>query len=173
MSKVKKRPIRYTKAVGKPPKYATPEDLFAQVEEYFTSGRRVKKVVVGRKPHQTVVEQEVISITGLSLYLGFSSRQSLLYYAKEKGPIFKEVIDYAKSRVAEHYEGLLQSGISASGMIFMLANIDGMLPIQQVIEDGSSRPAQKINFITHNHATGETERKSIVSKEKAKQLKSI
>jgi len=172
MAKTKKRPIRYTKAVGSPPKYATPEDLLAQVEDYFEFGRKTKNVVVGRKPHQTTVEQEIISITGLSLYLGFSSRQSLLYYGKEKGPIFKEVVDYAKSRVAEHYEGLLQSGVSASGMIFMLANIDGMIPIQQVVDDSGSKPTQKIVFVTHNHGLGDAERKKITQKE-MKQLKSI
>lgn len=173
MAKTKKRPARrlYEKKLGQPPKYASPEDMLNMVEDYFEFGRKVREVVVGRKPHQKVVEQEVISITGLSLYLGFSSRQSLLDYAKK--PEFKEIVDYAKSRVAEHYEMLLQSGVSASGMIFMLANIDGMVPLNQIEEDGNIRPAQKITFVTHNHAVGDGERKKIISTKEVKQLKTI
>jgi len=170
MAKTKKRPIRYTKVVGSPPLYASAEDLLQQVEDYFEFGRKVKQVIVGRKPHQTTVEQEVISITGLALYLGFTSRASMLYYQKEKGEQFKDVIDYAKSRVSEHYEMLLQSGVSASGMIFMLANIDGMIPIREVDPENGNKAAQKITFVTHNHAIGDKERLKIVSKKEVKQL---
>lgn len=60
------------------PKYATPEELQAKIVEYFESGRRTRQVYDGRL--QLYREIPVITISGLALYLGFASRQSLYDY---------------------------------------------------------------------------------------------
>ena len=54
---------------GRPPKYETPEQLHERCSEYFKS---------------CIELEEKITITGLALFLGFDSRQSLHDYKEKK-----------------------------------------------------------------------------------------
>ena len=100
---------------GRPPKYKTPEELEAKIDEYFESGIPVKVKVVGN----TTVEVPVPTITGLALYLGFADRYSMYDYEKKEE--FSHSIKKARAFIEKHYEELLQSN-NVTGAIFALKN---------------------------------------------------
>ena len=90
---------------GRPRLYNSPEDFDAKVLEY----------------HQYCkAEQEPVTWTGLALYLGFSSRQSIDEYAKYDG--FSDSVKKAKTLVEWEYEKRLIQGQPA-GPIFALKNM--------------------------------------------------
>jgi hypothetical protein len=90
-------------SAGRPPKYATPEELLAKADEYF----------------KTV--QEPITITGLCLFLGFCSRQSLYDYIER--PEFSYIAKRLKMRVEHAYEMELHGDKGLAGPIFALKNM--------------------------------------------------
>ena len=72
---------------GRPPEYATPEDMAKVAAEYFDHCRRLK---------------EKATITGAALYLGFCSRQSLYDY--EGKPNFTYTIKRIRLAIENAYE---------------------------------------------------------------------
>ncbi len=72
---------------GRPPKYETPDELDYQITLYFDYCKKKK---------------EKATITGLALFLGFDSRQSLFDYAKHEE--FSCIINRAKLSVENSYE---------------------------------------------------------------------
>lgn len=72
---------------GRPPKYETPEELQKKCTEYFESAIKL---------------EEKITITGLALFLGFDSRQSLYDYKEKKA--FSYIIKNAMLTVENSYE---------------------------------------------------------------------
>lgn len=88
---------------GRPRKWQTPRELQKAVDAYFDD--RDDR----RKPY---------TITGLTLALGFNSRQSLLDYAKKEE--FMDIIKTAKMKVEEYYEESLHREAHISGIIFGL-----------------------------------------------------
>ena len=119
---------------GRPPVFSTAKALAKKVDEYFLyiHGEKKKKKVKVTDPKSgkvSLTEVEVwlrpweyASITGLTLYLGFSHRQSLDDY--EKKEMFSDIIARARTRVAFHYEQRLNQQFS-QGAIFALKNMDG------------------------------------------------
>jgi hypothetical protein len=101
---------------GQPPYYSSPEELQARINDYFENCPDKRNVVVGDK----VVEVPAITICGLALHLGFSSRQSLLDYA-EKVEYF-DIIKKAKLKIERNYEQNL-SFSNPTGSIFALKNM--------------------------------------------------
>lgn len=99
---------------GQPPLYETVEQMTAVIDEYFASyqpnGDDAPNPVLGFKP----------TITGLALYLGFESRQSLYDYKKKKE--FSYIIKKACLFIEMNYEQLLESK-AATGAIFALKNM--------------------------------------------------
>lgn len=93
------------KQVGRPRLYETPEDFEAKVYEYQEYCKESK---------------EPVTWTGLALFLGFSSRQSIDEYAKYEG--FSDVVKRAKLFVEWHYE-MRVNGNNATGPIFVLKNM--------------------------------------------------
>jgi hypothetical protein len=87
--------------VGRPPIWDDPEAFAEAVDKYF--------------------EENELSITwsGLALYLGFESRQSLEDYKKKEG--FSYPIKKALLRIESHYEQSIQSR-NPAGAIFALKN---------------------------------------------------
>lgn len=88
---------------GRPPKFETPEELQNKVNEYL------EKYPLGER-----------TITGLALYLGFESRQSLYDYQEKKE--FTYIIKRARLEVESSYESGLY-GKNATGAIFALKNM--------------------------------------------------
>lgn len=88
-------------AAGRPPKYKTVQELEDKIEEYFN-----------QNPEQPTQ-------TGLALYLGFESRQSLFdYKGKDE---FSYTIKKAFSRIDNQHEKRLYESAN-SGSIFYLKN---------------------------------------------------
>jgi len=92
---------------GRPALFLTPEDLEAKIKEYYS-----KLGQPGEDPYAT--------ITGLTLYLGFESRQS--FYDYEERPEFSYIIKRARLKVENTYE-LRLSNQNTSGAIFALKNM--------------------------------------------------
>ena len=91
---------------GKPPFYSDPEKLQSACKKYFL---------------QCEEKGEPITITGLALALGFSTRKSLIDYAEKVE--FVNIIKKAKLKVECEYEKRL-FGNSPTGAIFALKNMD-------------------------------------------------
>lgn len=72
---------------GRPPTFETPEDLDSKCLEYFKS---------------CIDNKEKPTITGLTLYVGFSSRSSWDDYQKRSG--FSYIVKRAKLTVEHSYE---------------------------------------------------------------------
>lgn len=100
--------------------YPTPDSLQSKVDEYFDYcfvmenkyGRLIPKVVVPP------------TFSGLARYLGFNSRRALLDYVVNNGnELFGEVLDDAKLRIEEFYEGrLVMAKGPTQGIQFALKN---------------------------------------------------
>ena len=106
-------------AVGRPPKYKSADQLQKKIDEYFESGVKKKKVVVGKPSKQEVIEVPIYTISGLCLFLGFESRQA--FYHLEKNDEFRYTIKKARLFIENEYEGQLQQG-NVAGAIFALKN---------------------------------------------------
>jgi len=89
--------------MGRPPVFETPEEFESAVEDYFDS----------------LMSDEVPTVNGLALALGFNSRQSLLNYAEK--PEFLDTVKRARTRLEMAWEKRL-GGSNAAGTIFWLKN---------------------------------------------------
>jgi len=96
-------------------KFSTPQELQKKVKEYFTKGCKKKTLVIGG----VKVKIPTPTITGLSLYLGFCSRQS--FYDYENYPEFSYTIKKARSLIEDTYEVQLHNP-NCTGAIFALKN---------------------------------------------------
>src|SRR5690348_6148818 len=96
--------------VGRPPVFKTPKALAKKVDEYFIyiqGETKEKKVKISdpqtgkvKLSHEIIIlrNPEPATITGLVLFLGFASRQSLDDYA-ERNEEFSDIIARARVRV--------------------------------------------------------------------------
>lgn len=110
---------------GRPRYYATPEEFDARVDAYLEHCK---------------AEKEPILWTGMALFLGFSSRQSIDEYAKYPG--FSDSVKRAKALVEAAYERRLAEGSNAAAPIFALKNF-GWTDKQEIDHrsgDGSMTP---------------------------------
>lgn len=88
---------------GRPPKFDTPEQMETAIDEYIAN-----------------TPTALVTLTGLCMWLGFASRQSLHDYKKKPGftyPVLKGLM-----AVENSYEVTLRT-ISAPGSIFALKNM--------------------------------------------------
>lgn len=117
-------------AGGRPALFNSVEELDKKIEEYYIyiQGEGELKTVTKTAKDGSVTEYEDMvwkrnpetpTITGLALFLGFESRQSLYDY--EKNGEFSYSIKKAKLHVEKSYEQHLLSQ-SATGAIFALKN---------------------------------------------------
>lgn len=109
-------PIEDKRPVGRPPLYATAEELQSKIDEYFSKGMNsIKKF----SKLGLVIEVPTPTISGLVLYCGFCDRHS--FYDLEKKPGFSHTIKKARLRIEMEYEQDLKAGLGA-GAIFALKN---------------------------------------------------
>ena len=87
---------------GRPPLFSTPEELETACKEF-----------VAQNPGK-------LTVTGLAMYLGFDSRQSLYDYEKRDG--FSYIIKNARLAVENDYELSLRTP-AVAGAIFALKNM--------------------------------------------------
>jgi len=105
---------------GCPPAFKTPQELQEKIQQYFNEGVKKRTVLLGKAPNQTSIELEVPTITGLSYFLGFESRQS--FYDYEKRNEFSYIVKRARLFIETEYEECLQYG-NTTGAIFALKNM--------------------------------------------------
>lgn len=116
---------------GRPPKYDNSSELQEKIHQYFNEGIKKRTVLIGRPPNQTAIKIEVPTITGLTLYLGFESRQS--FYDYEKMPEFSYIVKRARLFIEREYEEQLQHG-NTTGAIFALKNMGWTDKIEQEVK---------------------------------------
>jgi len=90
---------------GQPAKYSSPQELKEKADEYFK---------------EAIEKGWKITVTGLALWLGFESRQSIYDY--EKHGEFSYIIKNARMKVENAYESRLYDN-NAGGAIFALKNM--------------------------------------------------
>ncbi|MEY4573261.1 MAG: Flavobacterium phage vB FspM pippi8 [Bacteroidota bacterium] len=105
---------------GQPPYYNSPDELQNKIDEYFKSGINTRKVIIGKGEDKTEIEVPVPTISGLAIFLGFESRQSLYDYGKR--PEYSYIIKKAQFFIERGYEEQLQVG-NTVGAIFALKNM--------------------------------------------------
>lgn len=105
---------------GRPPLFMNKEELIEKIAEYFESGHNTKTIIIGKAPNNYEVEVPVLTISGLAMFLGFCSRQSLYDY--EQNEEFSYIIKRARLFVEMEYEEQLQHG-NTTGAIFALKNM--------------------------------------------------
>jgi len=117
--------------MGMQPKYKTPKELQAKIEEYFKKGVKKRQVEVGRGERKLVIEIPVPTITGLVLFCGFCSRQS--FYAYEGKPEFSYTIKRARTLIEKEYEEQLSIN-GGAGPIFALKNFGWIDKTETVLD---------------------------------------
>lgn len=129
--------------VGRPPKFASVEELQKLIDGYFDS-----RVVVKDGGEERSLP---ITITGLCLHLD-TSRETLCEY--ENKPEFTDAIKKAKMRVEHFAEEMLHIGKNQTGAIFALKNFGwtdkttiGGDPDSPVKHDHSV----KVSFVGNQH----------------------
>ena len=138
---------------GRPAQFETEQELEEKISEYFAYLEGEYKDVEKRDEEDNPYTERVYTrypepatITGLALYLGFESRQSIYDY--EKNGKFSYTIKRARLNVENSYEKQLL-GKAATGAIFALKNF-GWTDKQEIdnkSSDGSMSPkSTKIVF---------------------------
>ena len=112
--------------MGRPPMYSTAEEIQVKIDEYFENCKGEilydgeGNPMVDKYGNVIRVGVRPLTITGLALALGFTSRQALLNYeAKEE---FVDTIMRAKAKVEQYAEERLFDKDGANGAKFSLAN---------------------------------------------------
>lgn len=109
---------------GRPPMFATADEIFAKVKEYFEwiKGEvEIKEGPKGEKEENWLRYPEPPTITGLTLFIGFESRQSFYDYC-DKGGEFAYALQKARTMIECQYEKNLH-GTTPTGSIFALKNM--------------------------------------------------
>jgi hypothetical protein len=112
-------------STGRPPKYKTVKELQEKIDQYFEEkvGVDIIKDAEGNictdKKGNTIYEVRPPTISGLALYLGFESRQSLYDYKKRDA--FSYTIKQTTLKIEEFAESQLFVG-NTTGAIFWLKN---------------------------------------------------
>ena len=121
---------------GQPPTYDNIEEVKQKIEGYFESLLNDEKTEYVTRP----------TMTGMALFLGFASRQSMYDYAKKED--FSYIITRARQVIAMSYEEMLLTKVS-SGAIFALKNMgwdDKQIIDQNNSYDGVEKA--KITFVS-------------------------
>ena len=124
---------------GRPPTYKNVEEIKEKIEEYFKwcEGEPLivdGEVVLNKAGEPVIYNKHPLTITGLALALGFTTRQALLNY--EAKAEFVDTIKEAKSRVERYAEERLYDRDGVNGAKFSLSNnFKGWAEKQQIEAD--------------------------------------
>lgn len=112
--------------VGCPPMYKTPEEMQKKIDAYFESckGEYITdddgNLMTDKYGNPVKTKERPLTITGLALAIGFTSRQALLNY--EGKPEFVDTIKKAKAIVEQYAEERLFDKDGVNGAKFNLSN---------------------------------------------------
>lgn len=149
------------KAVGRPPKYKSKEEIEEKIEEYFKEceGEILKddegKPIFNKYGSPVVIQQRPPTVTGLALALGFTSRQALLNYQAKKE--FVDTITRAKSRVEAYAEERLFDRDGTSGAQFSLRNNFKGWTEKTELDEEEQQARIELNKARKEAITGENE----------------
>ena len=133
---------------GSPPFYKDVDELDAKINEYFNEGIKKRTVLIGKSPNQEKVEIPIPTISGLTYYLGFESRQSFYDYEKREG--FSYTIKRARLFIEVEYEEQLSCG-NTVGAIFALKNMGWKDKTHtDVTTDGEKLQSPPISVVVDN-----------------------
>ncbi len=128
---------------GRPPFYKSVEEIEKKIEAYFKKCEGEIVYTESGEPfvdkHGNIVKVNVrpLTITGLALALGFTSRQALLNYQDK--PEFVDTITRAKAVVEQYAEERLFDKDGSNGAKFSLSNnFKGWTEKQQIQADVNS-----------------------------------
>lgn len=126
--------------VGRPPMYKSKEEIQEKIDAYFKEceGHILRdsedNPVYDKYGHPVIIGQRPLTITGLALALGFTSRRALLNYQDKEE--FVHTITRAKAKVEQYAEERLFDKDGANGAKFSLANnFEGWKEKQQIEAD--------------------------------------
>ena len=111
---------------GRPPKYKDPEELKKKVDAYFEDckGEVLRNgdgdPVLNKFGEPVYVGGHPLTVTGLALALGFTTRHSLLAYQGKAA--FRDIITEAKTKVEAYAEERLFDKDGCNGAKFSLQN---------------------------------------------------
>lgn len=111
--------------VGRPPMFKTPEEMQKAIDKYFEDCNGEYVVIDGcvatdKSGYPIKTKERPLTITGLALALGFTTRQSLLNY--EGDSEFLDTIKRAKSKIEQYAEERLFDKEGVNGAKFNLSN---------------------------------------------------
>ena len=111
--------MKFTFGAWRPPTFETAEEMQEKIVEYFEEWRDTVDVI----GQYWTTQVPVLTITWLSLFLWFQSRQSFYDYEnpKRKWKEFAYTIKRARAFIESEYEKQLQRG-NTTGAIFALKN---------------------------------------------------
>lgn len=107
--------------------YKSPEEMQKKIDAYFEEckGHALLgddgKAVTDKFGYPVILDAKPLTVTGLALALGFTSRQTLLNY-QAKNKKFQEIIDMAKLRIENYAEMRLYDKDGSNGAKFNLQN---------------------------------------------------
>ena len=111
---------------GRPPMYKSVEEMQKKIDEYFIDCEGEPLLDAEGNPmidkYGNPIRTGVrpLTVTGLALALGFTSRQALLNYQEKE--MFVDTITRAKAKVEQYAEERLFDRDGANGAKFSLAN---------------------------------------------------
>lgn len=114
------------KGVGRPPKFKNAEEMQAKIDAYFKEceGKILRdekdNIVFDKFGQPVIIGVRPLTVTGLAVALGFTSRQALLNYQAKKE--FIDTITRAKAKIEQYAEERLFDRDGANGAKFSLAN---------------------------------------------------
>lgn len=142
---------------GRPPKYTSCKQIEGLIDKYFEDCKGKPfydaegKPVFDKYGLPVFVDVHPPTVTGLSLALGFTSRQALLnYQAKDE---FFDAITRAKSRIEQYNEERLYDRDGVNGAKFNLKNnFKGWAENPEPVKDDSSEDDGFIAALTETAA---------------------
>ena len=138
--------------VGRPPMYKTAEEIQEKIDAYFEECKGEilfdsdGNPMVDKYGNLIRVGVRPLTITGLALALGFTSRRALLnYQGKEE---FVHTITRAKAKVEQYAEERLFDKDGANGAKFSLANnFDGWKEKKEIDADVKSSVTINVELV--------------------------
>ncbi len=130
--------------------FKTPEEMQVKIDEYFEECKGHPLVDSGGNPvmdkfgYPVIIDRKPLTVTGLALALGFTTRQSLLNY-QHRSKSFQEIIERAKLRIENYAEMRLYDKDGSNGAKFNLQNNFKHWNADKENDDGGKYPA--INII--------------------------
>lgn len=140
---------RTKRSAGRPPKFETPEDMQAAIDNYFEACWQIVEVTKGEGEAKTTESKRLqfrpYTIMGLALSLNMC-RDTLCEYAKNG--TFSDIVKRAKQTVELNVEEQLIAGKNATGPIFWLKNHAGYRDKQEIEHSGSASRPLIVNFVS-------------------------